>query len=427
MDRFDSYSLETTGITCGGYSISGRVVDGSGNPISNAAISIPDGSVYTVTTDLAGSYTMSQMPAGSYWLSAAKIGYTFTPNYLEVEVSADVSGKNFTGQTCYILARSHTGSGSNPVASPSNTAGCPAGRYISGESITLTASPSAGYRVGSWSGTSNDASTSITNSLVMPASAKTVTVNYAAIPLPPTATLVSPSGTIDTNLPTYTWDAVSSSTRYYLWVESPPGSVVLDQWYTAEEAGCAGGTGTCSITPSIPLSVGSHDWWIQTWNDGGSGDWSSSLRFIYGFPPDPATLVSPGGTTSDSTPTYTWNAVSDSTWYYLWVEGPSGNMVLDQWYTAEEAGCAGGTGTCAITPSITLSVGNHEWWIQTWNDAGDGEWSSSLSFLYGSPPDTATLVSPGSTTFDSTPAYTWNAVSDSTWYYLWVEGPPGKW
>ena len=153
----------------------------------------------------------------------------------------------------------------------------------------------------------------------------------------------------------------------------------MEQWYTAEEAGCAGGTGTCAITPVITLSVGNYEWWIQTWNDAGYGEWSSSLKFLYGSPPATATLVSPGGTTSDSTPAYTWNAVSGSTWYYLWVDGPSGK-VLDQWYTAAETGCAGGTGTCPITPAITLGTGSHEWWIQTWNDAGYGEWSSAMGF-----------------------------------------------
>lgn len=81
-------------------------------------------------------------------------------------------------QTCYALTRTHTGSGGDPTASPANSTGCSSGQYVAGESIQLTASPSSGWNVGSWSGTSNNGSTSTSNSLAMPASSQTVTVNY---------------------------------------------------------------------------------------------------------------------------------------------------------------------------------------------------------------------------------------------------------
>jgi hypothetical protein len=81
-------------------------------------------------------------------------------------------------QFCYTLTRAHTGSGSDPTASPTNSSGCLSGQYHSGESISLTASPAAGWAVGSWSGTDNDVSTSTTNSVSMPSSDRTVTVTY---------------------------------------------------------------------------------------------------------------------------------------------------------------------------------------------------------------------------------------------------------
>ena len=90
--------------------------------------------------------------------------------------------------TCYALTRSHTGSGSDPVASPASSSGCPTGQYHAGELIQLTANPSSGWHVGSWSGTNNDASTSTTNWVTMPASNRTVTVNYVedTVNTPPT-------------------------------------------------------------------------------------------------------------------------------------------------------------------------------------------------------------------------------------------------
>ena len=95
--------------------------------------------------------------------------------------------------------------------------------------------------------------------------------------------------------------------------------------------------------------------------------------------PGKATLVSPMGTIDDDTPTYTWNAVSDSTWYYLWVNDSTGTPIK-KWYTATGAGCGSGSGLCSITPTTALALGSCTWWIQTWNSDGDGPWSDSLSF-----------------------------------------------
>lgn len=79
---------------------------------------------------------------------------------------------------CYALTRTHTGSGGDPVAVPANSPGCPAGQYKYAEPIALTAAPAAGWRIGGWSGTIEDTSRKISNSLVMPANAHTVSVSY---------------------------------------------------------------------------------------------------------------------------------------------------------------------------------------------------------------------------------------------------------
>jgi hypothetical protein len=241
---------------------------------------------------------------------------------------------------------------------------------------------------------------------------------------PPAATLISPSGTISINAPTYTWNAATSSTWYYLWVNDSTTSAKIQTWYTAAQAGCASGTGICAVTPSTTLGVGSATWWIQTWNSTGYGPWSSPMPFsIRASPPPAATLIAPSGTISTNAPTYTWNAVGSATSYYLWVNDSTTPTKIQTWYTAAQAGCTSGSGTCSVTPSTTLGVGLGTWWIQTRNEAGYGPWSSGMPFnvsIGGSPPPAATLISPSGTISTSTPTYTWNAVSNSTWYYLWV-------
>lgn len=86
-----------------------------------------------------------------------------------------------TPPTCYALTLSHTGQGSNPVASPARSNGCATGRYTAGTNIALSgATPNTGWTISGWTGTANDSSTDSTNSVTMPAAAHTVTVNYEA-------------------------------------------------------------------------------------------------------------------------------------------------------------------------------------------------------------------------------------------------------
>lgn len=81
--------------------------------------------------------------------------------------------------TCYALTLSHTGQGSDPVADPPNSTGCPAGRYVEGAAITLGgALPDPGWQIVGWSGTTHDDATADNNSLIMPASAHAAGVIY---------------------------------------------------------------------------------------------------------------------------------------------------------------------------------------------------------------------------------------------------------
>jgi hypothetical protein len=235
---------------------------------------------------------------------------------------------------------------------------------------------------------------------------------------PGAATLVSPSGAIWEAFPTFTWNAVLDSSWYYLKVDDSTGNRV-QQWYRASEAGCASGTGTCSVKPVTKLQRGAGKFLVQTWSAGGTGPWSTAMNFTV----TPATLVSPSGSTTDPTPTYTWKAVSGSTWYFLWVDDSRGTKI-QQWYKATDAGCGSGTGSCSVTPAAPLTGGPAKWWIMTWINGAEGPWSPGMAFAV-TPPPAATLISPSGTITATKPTYTWNAVQDSTWYYLWVDDSTG--
>jgi len=153
-------------------------------------------------------------------------------------------------------------------------------------------------------------------------------------------------------------------------------------------------------------------------------------RVIYMLPPGKATLVAPSGAITNIQPTFSWHEVTGdsqsdaASWYYLWIDGPSGN-VFKKWYQTSSLCSAG---VCSVTPDLTLAGGAHTWRVQTWNDGGYGPWSDGMTFSLPvvNPPIAATLISPTGSITNAQPAYTWNAVLDSaqgdaaTWYYLWV-------
>ncbi len=88
-----------------------------------------------------------------------------------------------TAPECYQLTLTHTGEGNDPIANPTHSTICPVGEFLAGEEIALSgAAPSDHYQISGWSGTDNDSSTAVTNSLTMPISDHTTAVNYTEIP-----------------------------------------------------------------------------------------------------------------------------------------------------------------------------------------------------------------------------------------------------
>jgi len=298
---------------------------------------------------------------------------------------------------------------------------------------------------------------------------------------PGVVTLVSPSGTIAERSPAYTWNADPNATRYRLRVSDSSGDKKVNDWYTAAEAGCASGTGTCSVTPSYELANGDGSWKVRAANDSVTAPFSSPMAFtvdgnaapvanddsatvtegvlsaidvvgndtdadgtvdvstvsVVGNPSngvinalnadgtvdytanagytgadsftytveddlgatsnvatvnitvDPAsgggdpgvvTLVSPGGTITERSPTYVWNADPNATENRLRVNDSNGDKKVNDCYTAAEAGCASGAGTCSVTPSNELANGDGSWKVRAANESVTAPFSNQMSF-----------------------------------------------
>lgn len=96
------------------YTISGRVTDGAGTPIPGATVSATGPTNVSTTTGSDGRYTLSNLPAGTYTVSASKIGYT-SPLARSVAVPPSQTGIDFTvrvgvGQIIFSSSR-----GGNPL------------------------------------------------------------------------------------------------------------------------------------------------------------------------------------------------------------------------------------------------------------------------------------------------------------------------
>lgn len=135
---------------------------------------------------LAGaSISLSAAPAAGWqvssWTGTTNDASASAANSLTMPASNHTAGVTYsqTPPTCYTLSTTHTGSGSDPVATPANSPGCAAGQYVVGEALNLTATPDAGWQVSGWSGTANNNSGSTANSLTMPTGNHTVSVSYA--------------------------------------------------------------------------------------------------------------------------------------------------------------------------------------------------------------------------------------------------------
>ena len=156
-------------------------------------------------------------------------------------------------------------------------------------------------------------------------------------------------------------------------------------WYTPAQAGCAAGTGTCSVAAPLSLAAGAGSWQILPWNSAGYGPVSDAMSFTVNLPtPAKVTLVSPTGTITTGTPTFTWNAVAAVGQYGLRITDSSGVKPY-AWYTPAQAGCAAGTGTCSVASPVTLAGGAGSWQILPWNSAGYGPVSDPLSFTVNLP------------------------------------------
>ena len=137
---------------------------------------------------------------------------------------------------------------------------------------------------------------------------------------------VAPFGNISNETPTYEWTFVPGATRYQLIVEiesisDPPMEVLIEEWYTAEEAGCASGDVLCSQTPHVSVFGRECTWKVMACVDEDCGVWSDELQFGIksGIWPGYTRFIDNGdGTVTDSNTNLMWTKNTCPYQRYSW-------------------------------------------------------------------------------------------------------------
>ena len=233
-------------------------------------------------------------------------------------------------------------------------------------------------------------------------------------PTAPTITAPASGENLSDNTPDITWSAVSENSLpvlYRVWIDN-------NSDFSSPEND-SGWINALTYTSGYLkdnlyyLRVAAKD------NAGNQGENSERTFRVDTLAPVAPTLVSPddGVRTADSTPTLSWNTVSDNSLpvtYNLQVDDDSG-------FSSPTENVSGRTSN-SYTTSSPLADGTWYWRVQARDNAGNvGSWSSGRSFTV----DTAALAAPaltapanGAITNDSTPTCDWESVSGAASYTL---------
>lgn len=251
------------------------------------------------------------------------------------------------------------------------------------------------------------------------------------------------------------WPATRNAQNYYLVIRegSNRGPKVFDQMVSPQEAGCAGGQGSCSLAMP-PLPAGRQYAWAAravvngnvqaaNWQQvESSNDNSSTPTEQSSTPPPPAQTSTPNASPSNGstspgaeTGSLSWAAVSGAASYYFVIrEGSSrGPKVFDRMVRPQEAGCGGGQGTCSLaTPP--LPAGKQYVWAArasvnggfqpaNWQQVASSSGGSSTSNAQSDTPSVPQTASTSPGTSDG--SLSWSASSGASSYYLVIRERSG--
>ena len=160
--------------------------------------------------------------------------------------------------------------------------------------------------------------------------------------------------------PTFVWNAVTGAATYEFQLRNQnTGVTVINQ---------TGITGT-SFTPASSLPDGPYRWWVRAKTSGNFyGLWTAPTDIFIG---GRSTVLTPVGSSNQSTPTFTWRPVDGAARYELWVSRVDGPVVINRTDI---------TTTSYIHGSV-LADGNYRVWVRAVSATSEfSPWSLQVDF-----------------------------------------------
>jgi len=202
----------------------------------------------------------------------------------------------------------------------------------------------------------------------------------------------SVTNTTTNRKPTWSWGAISNVTKY---------QYILNGGSPVE-------TTDTSFTPSSNLNLGNNSLKVRAVGSGNylSSPYSSSATVKVTSNLSIPTGLTVSSPTTDRTPTWSWNAVSNASSYQV---------------SVDDGGAIAVSGT-SYTPTSNLSLGQHNLKVRA---IGSGNYNTSgysgtvtVQIKADLSTPTGLSVDPSGSTTDATPTWSWNAVSNASSYQI---------
>ena len=220
---------------------------------------------------------------------------------------------------------------------------------------------------------------------------------------------LTPTGSLDSNTPEFSWNRLAGATSYTLYVDdqiNPENrmSTVVDQTPDA--------TTPLNFTLTTALPSGDFKWWIRGVRADWQGSWGSPTTFSTGGRTK-VTSITPGQTVATNTPQLTWSTVSGAVSYEIYVsrEGTPGALFRDAGLT-----------TNTIPSSRVLENGNYTVWVRTVLINGNRVWGAGVPFTVNATNTDlqTTPTTPTGPGFDTTPEFVWETTTGATSYDIYL-------
>jgi hypothetical protein len=239
-----------------------------------------------------------------------------------------------------------------------------------------------------------------------------------------TPVLEGPSGSVSTETPTVSWDAVNGADHYDLYISD----LTTGQSPVLRNQDVTGMTYTFghSLTPGH-----SYRFWAKAYDSAGNASfWSSPMDFSVPALAAPVP-AGPANMTTNEFPTFTWSAVSMANHYDLWVSDLT--VALSSVQSNQDGGLSSRTGGAeqgvlrnpqiagtSYTFDHPLVPGHsYRFWVRALDASNNaGPWSSAWDFSEA-PLAVPVPVGPSGSSL-TMPTFLWNPVNGVDHYDLWV-------